>query len=174
MVAKKEAKDGENWTAIVRQFQFPNSRGQVISLLVAGCDGPKTPQFSRFSSFWGHKNGKKLIHFIRISFVCIYPIWVPHFPVVNVSRYAFFAVHSTTHFKLLVSFRVNFLFHRMNLVFFVSFFFRSALTLLVPYFLTSFSSIELFLMIFLRAWWVLFISFIIAYLYSFKLVGFSP
>ena len=91
---------------------------------------PKTLRFSRFSSFSSYKN----------LFLCIY---LPHFPFVNVSKYAFFAVNSTTYLKLLVGLGVNFIFHHMYL-FFVLFFFRGALTLLVFYLLANFLGIELF------------------------------
>ena len=62
------------------------------------------------------KVGKKY-SFYENLFLCVYPIWMPHFPPVNVSKHAFFAVNLTTYFKLFVGFRVNFVLHRMYLVF---------------------------------------------------------
>ena len=116
----------------------------------------------------------KIDSFHKNVFLCIYPICVPHFLAANVSKYAFFAVNLIPHFKHLVGFLVHFVFHRMYLVFcfaFVSRCFNTAWQSFIfwPNFLVQGSR----LMMFWRAWWVLFTNFIITYSYSLKFVRFS-
>ena len=84
MVAKSEAKnDG---------FQSPKSRGQVISLFVDGIDGPEIPQIFMFFFVLRAQKWEKINSFYKNLFLCFYPMCMSHFPIVNVSKYAFFAM----------------------------------------------------------------------------------
>ena len=77
LVAESEAKDDGNWTATVRQFQSPNSRGQVISLFLAGNDGPENPRIFAFFFILRVQKWEKIYSSYKNLFPCIYPIWVP-------------------------------------------------------------------------------------------------
>ena len=77
LVAESEAKDGGNWTAIVRQFQSPYSRGQVISLFLAGSDRPENPRIFAFFFILRAQKWEKNLFILMNLFLCIYPKWVP-------------------------------------------------------------------------------------------------
>ena len=89
LVAKKETKDGGNWTAIARQFQSSDSHSQVISLFVARSDGRENTQIFAFFFILRAQKWEEIDPFHKNLFVCIYPIWVLHILVLNVSKHAF-------------------------------------------------------------------------------------
>ena len=102
LVAKSEAKDSGTresyWWIPVLLRARPN-----ILLIVLRSDVPQTSDFCGFLHFKRAIMEMKLIYFIRICFSASTRSERIVFSRYRVSKYEFFAVSSTSHFKLLLS-----------------------------------------------------------------------